>query len=712
MRSLILPAVLALSLLMATPAGAETLYATSGTDLAQINSDFPGVTSSVPLTGLAASETIVGIDARPATGALYGVGSANHLYTINPATGATAQVGSSGLFTLSGTSFAVDFSPAADVIRVVSDTGQNLRLNPATGALAGTDSNISPGTPTVVGGAYSNNVGCASTTTLYDIDAEAGKLDRQGGVDGSPSPNLGVLTEIGPLSLGTNLDPRLGLDISSATGTAYATIFTGGKDKLYTIDLATGTATLVGQIGTGNVVYSGVTAALSPETVRLASASASGVEGGSATVTVERLGCATGAASADLDTSPGSASTDDYTTQSLHLTWAAGDKASKAVSIPIVDDATEESDETFSVTLSNPGAGVAIGSPQVATVTILANDPPQTVRFTSASVSATEGGMATLGVERVGGSAGQISVDLTTSPGTASAGDYEAQSLHLTWAAGDSAAKTILVPIADDATGEGEEKFSAALSNPTGNSQIGTPSSATVTIPANEDHVVRLTSATATAAEGGTAMLVVERTGGGVGTASVDFATVPGSAAADDYSAQSGTLSWAAGDMSAKTISVPVADDASAEGDETFSLVLTNPIGVLGGSPSSATVTIPANDAGLKLRLSGAKSQKLANVKRRGIAFVATTDGACTLDAAARLSRGTAKKLKLGRRIGRLHRALAKGRHAVRLKLTSKARKRLARSRKVKVTVTATCTGTAGIVGHASRAVTVVRSSS
>ena len=45
------------------------------------------VAHDVALTGLQPSETILGIDVRPKTGVLYGLGSSSRLYKIDPATG-------------------------------------------------------------------------------------------------------------------------------------------------------------------------------------------------------------------------------------------------------------------------------------------------------------------------------------------------------------------------------------------------------------------------------------------------------------------------------------------------------------------------------------------------------------------------------------------------------------------------------------------------
>ena len=79
------------------------------------------------------------------------------LYVVSPLTGAATAVGGPFTPALSGTVFGFDFNPTVDRIRVVSDTGQNLRLNPDTGAVATADGAINPGTPRIVGSAYTNN---------------------------------------------------------------------------------------------------------------------------------------------------------------------------------------------------------------------------------------------------------------------------------------------------------------------------------------------------------------------------------------------------------------------------------------------------------------------------------------------------------------------------------------------------------------------------
>ena len=98
---------------------------------------------------------------------------------------------------------------------------------------------------------------------------------------------------------------------------------------------------------------------------------------GPVTFTVLRSGSASGAVSVSYATSSGSATAEsDFTSASGTLTWADGDTAVKTITVNMTNDSTDESDETFTVTLSNPSSGAALGSNFQATVTIVDDDSP------------------------------------------------------------------------------------------------------------------------------------------------------------------------------------------------------------------------------------------------------------------------------------------------------------------------------------------------
>jgi len=213
---------------------------------------------SVPITGLALSDDIIGIDFRPATGQLYGLGRMNRIYVINALTGAASPIGAAFAPALDNAFFGFDFDPSTDRIRVVSSTGQNLRLNPDTGQMVAVDATINP-VSSIEACAYSNNVAGATTTTLYGIDPGTDKLVIQN------PPNSGTVTPVGPL--GVDIGANSGFDIAPGSNTAYAVFYPGfPPSNLYTINLATGAATLVGALG-GGAVARGLALVAGPETV-------------------------------------------------------------------------------------------------------------------------------------------------------------------------------------------------------------------------------------------------------------------------------------------------------------------------------------------------------------------------------------------------------------------------------------------------------------
>ena len=120
---------------------------------------------------------------------------------------------------------------------------------------------------------------------------------------------------------------------------------------------------------------------------------------------------------------------------------------------------------------------------------------------------------------------------------------------------------------------------------------LSAPASATVQGPPG------LSVADAEVQEGAGASLgfVVRLARAASAAASVQYATSDGSAAAgSDYTATSGTLNFAAGE-STKTVSVPVLDDSTHEGDETLTLTLSNASGAW-IEDSTATGTIEDDD--------------------------------------------------------------------------------------------------------------------
>ncbi|HVT79378.1 MAG TPA: DUF4394 domain-containing protein [Phycisphaerae bacterium] len=264
-KHLIAAGVALAAVVAARSANAELIYGLngSGTNIFSFDSTNTGkIISGKFITGMAANEQMLTIDARPSTGGIYAVGSFGNLYTLNPGTGAATLVAPITGASVDGTNFGSDFNPlssgfsaSGDTLQFSSDTGVNWRINPVTGVATvqstlafGAGDAHAGGNVNLVGLAYTNNFTGATTTQLFGIDSGFDALVSLA------TPSSGSITTIG--ALGINATDLAGFDISGSSGTAYAALqtTTSGISNLYTINLTTGTATLVGQIGGGLLV--------------------------------------------------------------------------------------------------------------------------------------------------------------------------------------------------------------------------------------------------------------------------------------------------------------------------------------------------------------------------------------------------------------------------------------------------------------------------
>ena len=229
--------------------------------------------TTVAIGGLAADETLVGIDIRPSDGQLYGLVSdaagAARVVTINPGTGATTALfelvanaadASDPYTALQGTDFGIDFNPVPDALRIVSDAGENLRvaMSAAGATPAGattTDASLTLSGSAAAGitaAAYTNAFSDACRTALYYLDTVSGTLLT------TSSPNDGVLTVVG--SLGQAPGSESAFEISTGTNgsnSAFAALDIDGQSVLLSVNLSSGATTSLGAIdglGAGELV--------------------------------------------------------------------------------------------------------------------------------------------------------------------------------------------------------------------------------------------------------------------------------------------------------------------------------------------------------------------------------------------------------------------------------------------------------------------------
>lgn len=257
------------------PAREEIVAVTVSNQLLRFNAGQPQqVRDKRPLAGLAAGETLLGIDYRVARGELYALGASGQLYRIDVATARAMPIGTPAALppaTAAAPEWGFDFNPTVDRIRVVNGAGWNLRMHPDTGALVDSDPNT-PGlqfdgrlvydggdinagkASNVVAAGYSYNKLDAKVTTNYALDGALGLLVHQGtkeGVAPVVSPNTGRLYTVGSLGIGPFA--HASFDISDITPTAYAGVRAAGAKatRWHRVDLTTGRATFIGTVGGG-----------------------------------------------------------------------------------------------------------------------------------------------------------------------------------------------------------------------------------------------------------------------------------------------------------------------------------------------------------------------------------------------------------------------------------------------------------------------------
>ena len=175
-----------------------------------------------------------------------------------------------------------------------------------------------------------------------------------------------------------------------------------------------------------------------------------------------------------------------------------------------------------------------------------------------------------------------VTVNYATANGTATAGsDYVAQAGILTFTAGQTS-KTVAILVNGDTSVEPNETFLVNLSVPVGATIADGQGQGTIT---NDDAgglpAISINNVTVTEGNSGTtnAVLTVTLSQTSTSTVTVNYATANGTATAgSDYVAQSGTLTFTAGQTS-KTVTVAVNGDTSVEPNETFVVNLSAPVG-------------------------------------------------------------------------------------------------------------------------------------
>jgi len=295
--------------------------------------------------------------------------------------------------------------------------------------------------------------------------------------------------------------------------------------------------------------------------------------------------------------------------------------------VGLIDNTNATGNRQFTLTLNNPTdrdlfllggekipLGVALGRASAPMTIVDPHTLPGVLGFSSPTFAVSETTNALITVTRTNGSTGVVTVEFQTIDGTATnLINYRTNWTRLTFLPGITE-RTLVVTNINDKLQQGDHTVNLRLYSASGGATLGL-SNAVLTIVDNDitNGYVQFTSpAYYTNENAGAARVTVTRSGGSVGTLTVEFSTQDGTATNGlNYLGMTNTLTWNNGDIAAKVIAIPVLDDGVVEANDlTVNLQLssatvngTNNPAVLRGT-TNATLAIVNTDFRGQVRFS------------------------------------------------------------------------------------------------------------
>ena len=339
-------------------------------------------------------------------------------------------------------------------------------------------------------------------------------------------------------------------------------------------------------------------AAINP-TVEFTNTTATDQESNNASAEVHLNYIAASTVSVDYTTADGTATAgSDYTATSSTLNITAG-TSSNTISITVNDDATMESDEDFSISISNPSTGINLGANTSCTYTIIDNDNSRKMSFDSTTSNGSESTTSVsigLSINIADGSSA-TTADYSVTGGTATGGgtDYTLSSGTVTFPAGTTTAN-ISFSVNDDALDEDNETIIISLSNPT-NCNLASPTTHTYTI--NDDDAAPTIQFTSTSSSGlesiASKSISISLSAASGKDISVSLSTSGTATKGTDYTISANSATITAGNTST-SISLSITNDTYVESNETAIVTMSSPVNASIGSNNSHTYTITNDD--------------------------------------------------------------------------------------------------------------------
>jgi hypothetical protein len=536
---------------------------------------------------------------QASTGRLYFIDNSNRLEYYDIALGTAHIVGGTGF----GAIYAMDFSKAGTLYAVNSGTStQLLSINLSTGAstvvqtytglgevwgLAADEVSIDV-TPSVTSGVTTTESGGTDTFTLA--------------LASQPLANVTVALSSDDTGEGT-VSPQSVIFTTTDWSTPQTVTVTGQPDSQSDGDVTYHVVT--GAAVSSDPRYSGLAVSdiavtnsdIDPPVVTFTVANQSLAESsGAITVNVRLVGGATtNTVTVPFSTSGTATNGVDYSVSASPLTFYPGE-TSATITLDVVDDGTDEPNETVILTLGMP-TGAGLGAVTTYTATISDNDVVPTVQFTTSSQPGAESAGTVLLTAQLSSLAGQdVTIPFTTAGTATRDTDYYISASPLVIPAGQTTA-TISLNLYNDTLHEAAETVVVTMSTPTGATLGGLPSQTVTIIDDDAAPSVQFTLASQSHVESyGSVTATIELSAVSGLPVTVPF-TVAGTATpGSDYSITPSPLTIPAGETTA-TININVLDDQSYEFSESVGLTLNTPSNATLGAAKTHTTLIENDDA-------------------------------------------------------------------------------------------------------------------
>ncbi len=587
------------TLTISNPSAGLTLGTTSTQNIAITDNDFPTIELSVSAnTGTEADQTVITVTATASQTVdgnqtvdlgVSGTGIANTDYTLSNATITILDGATTGTVT---------FTVQDDVDIEGAETATLTISNPSAGLTSGTTTTqnvtITDNDFPSVELSVSANAGTEAAQTVITVTATASQA-----VDGNQTVDLGV-SGTGIASTDYSLsNATITILDGATTGTVTFTIqddadIEGDETATLTISNPSAGVTL-GTTTTQNVTIMDNDF----PSVELSVSANAGTEAAQTVITVTATAsqAVDGNQTVDLGVSGTGIANTDYTLSNATITILDGASTSM-VTFTIQDDADIEGDETATLTISNPSAGVTLGTTTIQNVTITDNDFP-TVELSVSANAGTEADQTVITVTATASQAvdGDQTVDLGVSGTGIANTDYILSSATITMLDGATTGM-VTFTIQDDADIEGDETATLTISSPSTGVTLGTTTTQNVTITDNDFPTVELSvSANAGTEADQTVITVTATTSQAVdGDQTVDLGVSGTGITGTDYTLSNATMTILDG-ATTGMVTFTVQDDAAIEGDETATLTISNPsVGLTLGATTAQNIAITDND--------------------------------------------------------------------------------------------------------------------